>query len=459
MIPANVPTGVKRVAFMGGQGSFGAAQFVGEGTILNRTQQRVTFVIRRVDPLAQTFRLDTGRFVTAIEFWFTAKGSSSNNVVLEIRETELGLPNMTGLAEGILQGSAITVGAWNKITLTRPVYLEAGLEFAMVLLTDDPTHAVALAELGKFDAVANRLVTSQPYTIGTMLKSSNATTWTPEQAADLAFRIYGASFTSATRTVDLGPVRGAVITSLTRSGSTATAICDQPHRLTTGMAAVVSGAVQSAYNGRQVVTVTGPSSFTFTVAGNPVTPATGTILVAVGDTTDLVVMAGVQRVSSVTDVEFVFEQPDGTQTRGGDNALIQLVANLNDPLTLSAVLRGTSTLSPVLFAGTQVLLGNLGESAQYSSRAVPCAAGARVSVTFEALLPSSSGVQVELQTSTGSWQVVAVTTATPVGAGWTEYIYTVASFTAGGTTTRCRLALTGTAAGRPHVRKLRMVVI
>jgi hypothetical protein len=208
-----------------------------------------------------------------------------------------------------------------------------------------------------------------------------------------------------------------------------------------------------------VVTVTGPSSFTFTVAGNPVTPATGTILVAVGDTTDLVVMAGVQRVSSVTDVEFVFEQPDGTQTRGGDNALIQLVANLNDPLTLSAVLRGTSTLSPVLFAGTQVLLGNLGESAQYSSRAVPCAAGARVSVTFEALLPSSSGVQVELQTSTGSWQVVAVTTATPVGAGWTEYIYTVASFTAGGTTTRCRLALTGTAAGRPHVRKLRMVVI
>jgi hypothetical protein len=459
-IPANVPTGAKRVTFLGGQGSFGAARFVGEGTILNRTQRQLTTIETRfVDPLAQTFRLDTGRFVTALDFWFTAKGASANNVVLEIRETQLGLPSSTTLAEGILQGSAITVGAWNKISLTKPVYLEAGVEYAMVLLTDDATHAVALAELGKFDAAANQFVTSQPYTIGTLLKSSNASTWTPEQTADLTFRIYGAAFTSTTRTVSLGPVRGAVITSLTRSGSTATAICDRPHRLTTGMAAVVSGAAESAYNGRQVVTVTGPSSFTFTVAGSPVTPATGTILVAVGDTTDLVVMAGVERINSSTDVEFVLEQPDGTQTRGGDNALIQLAANLNDPLTLSAVLRGTSILSPVLFAGTQVLLGNLGESAQYYSRAVPCAAGARVSVTFEALLPSGSGVQVEVQTSTGSWQAVAVTTATPVGDGWTENIHTVASFTGGGTETRCRLTLTGTAAGRPQVRKLRMVVI
>jgi hypothetical protein len=207
-IPSNVPVGTKRVTFLGNQGSFGAARFIGAGTIVTRTQRQLTTIETRFwDPLAQTFRLDQSRHVTGVDFKFTAKGSTSNKVYLEIRETELGLPNATTLAEGVLQGSAITVGAWNKIALTRPVYLQAGVEYAMVLLTDDPTHAVGLAELGKYDAAAQAYVTSQPYTIGTMLKSSNASTWTPVQESDLTFRMYGALFSSTTRTVDLGQLR------------------------------------------------------------------------------------------------------------------------------------------------------------------------------------------------------------------------------------------------------------
>jgi hypothetical protein len=38
------------------------------------------------------------------------------------------------------------------------------------------------------------------------------------------------------------------------------------------------------------------------VSGSPATPATGTILAVAGDTTDLVALAGVERVSSATDV-------------------------------------------------------------------------------------------------------------------------------------------------------------
>ena len=152
-IPANVPTGIKRVTFLGDQGSFGAGRFIGEGTIITRTQRQLTTIETRFfDPLAQTFRLDASRHVTGVDFKFTAKGSNNNKVYLEIRETELGLPNTTTLAEGVIQGSAITVNAWNKITLTRPVYLDAGVEYSMVLLTDDAIHAVALAELGKYDS-------------------------------------------------------------------------------------------------------------------------------------------------------------------------------------------------------------------------------------------------------------------------------------------------------------------
>lgn len=459
-IPANVPVGAKRVTFLGNQGSFGAARFVGEGTIITRTQRQLTTIeTRYYDPLAQTFRLDASRHVTGVDFKFTAKGSSSNKVFLEIRETELGLPNATTLAEGVLQGSAITVGSWNKISLTRPVYLEAGVEYAMVLLTDDAVHAVALAELGKYDSAAGQFVTSQPYTIGTLLKSSNATTWTPVQEADLSFRMYGANFTSTTRTIALGQLRGATVSSLTRSGSTATLTTSTPHSFVTGQKVVISGATQADYNGAFTVTVTGPTAFTYTVANSPVTPATGTILVAAGDITDLVALAGVERVSSATDAEFIFTKPDGTQIRGADNARIQLAEDVNVPLTLSAILRGTATESPYLFAGSQAVYGNLGETGTYVTRAVPCAANARVSLTFESLLPGASGVTVEFQKSDSTWQTVSQTSSSAVGDGWTEQVFTVASFTAGGTTTRARVTLTGSAAARPQLRQLRLVVI
>lgn len=459
-IPANVPVGTKRVTFLGNQGSFGAARFIGAGTIVTRTQRQLTTIETRFwDPLAQTFRLDQPRHVTGVDFKFTAKGSSSNRVYLEIRETELGLPNATTLAEGVLQGSAITVGAWNKIALTRPVYLQPGVEYAMVLLTDDPTHAVGLAELGKYDSAAQAFVTSQPYTIGTMLKSSNASTWTPVQESDLTFRMYGALFSSTTRTVALGQLRAGTVT-ITRSGTTATATwIGGTHPFATGQKIVHSGANQGDYNGAFTVTVTSPSTYTFTVSGSPATPATGTILAVVGDTTDLVALAGVERVSSATDVEFVFTKPDGGQIRGADNARIQLAEDLNVPLTLSALLRGTTTESPYLFAGTQAVLGNLGETGTYVSRAVPCAAGAKVSATFEALLPGASSVLVEFETGAGTWQAVTLTASTAVGDGWVERTHTVASFTAGGTSTRVRLTLAGSAAARPQLRQLRLVVI
>lgn len=459
-IPANVPTGTKRVTFLGNQGSFGAARFIGSGTILTTTQRQITTIETRFwDPLAQTFRLDQSRHVTGVDFKFTARGSTSNKVYLEIRETEVGLPNATTLAEGVLQGTSIVVGAWNKISLTRPVYLQAGVEYAMVLLTDDALHAVALAELGKFDSDAGQFVTSQPYTIGTMLKSSNASTWTPVQESDLTFRMYGASFTSTSRTVNLGQLRSAAVSSITRSGTTATVTTATAHGFTTGQKVVISGATQTDYNGAFTATVTSTTAFTYTVANSPATPATGTILVASGDITDLMALAGVERVSSATDAQFIFTRPDGTQYRAADNALIQLTEDVNVPLTLSALLTGTTTESPYLFAGTQALYGNLGETGTYVTRAIPCAANAKVSVTFESLIPGGAGVTVEIQKSDSTWQTVSQTSTSAVGDGWFEQVFTVASFASGGSTTRARITLSGTAAARPQVRQLRMVVI
>jgi hypothetical protein len=68
------------------------------------------------------------------------------------------------------------------------------------------------------------------------------------------------------------------VTSITRAGATATATTDQAHGWSTGANVVHSGAGQAEYNGEFTITVTGPTTYTFAVAGTPVTPATGTIV-------------------------------------------------------------------------------------------------------------------------------------------------------------------------------------
>lgn len=67
------------------------------------------------------------------------------------------------------------------------------------------------------------------------------------------------------------------VSSLTSAGGTATATTAAPHGYATGDFVTIAGADQAAYNGEVQVTVTGASTFTYPVAGGPVTPATGTI--------------------------------------------------------------------------------------------------------------------------------------------------------------------------------------
>ena len=70
------------------------------------------------------------------------------------------------------------------------------------------------------------------------------------------------------------------VTSLTRSGSTATVTTGAAHGWTVGADVWIDGADQSEYNGNTVITaVPSSTTFEFTVPGTPATPATGTIVV------------------------------------------------------------------------------------------------------------------------------------------------------------------------------------
>jgi hypothetical protein len=467
-IPANVPTGVRAVTCLGSLGSFGTAEFFGEGEEVQtltttRVVRRRRRPARRVDPLAQTFRLDQSRWITSMDVQFKTIGDEDKPVVLEIREVELGLPNSVSLGEGTIDMSTVSTTGWTRITLDRPVWLQAEVEYAMVLLSDDAFHAVALAQGGKYDPVAERFVTSQPYTVGTLLKSSNASTWTPFQEADLTFKLNAARFTSTNEIISLGPIAFATASSLTRSSTIATLVSTglvaKLGGLVSGGTIVVSGADQGSYNGAFEVTVVDADTVTFTVTGSPVTPATGTILVAPGLTSDLLTIADIERPVSAANVEFIYAKTDGSTIRSDSDGRVELTERITQGLSLSMQLTGTATESPYVFAGTQSILGNTANSATYVSRAFPCAANKRVSVTFEAYVPSAASVVVEVQKSDGTYQAVSQTAAVPVGDEWVEFQHSLTSFTAGGLETRVRLTLNGTPASRPLVRELRAVVI
>lgn len=203
-LPANIPAGVKRVAFIGDRGSRGLAQFTGRGTITVEERRRVT-VVQRYDPLAQTFMLLTeGRHIAAVGLWFEDIGTKP--ITVQIRETANGLPTGTVLSETRMLASELQAAPNETVIRFTPIFIEALRELAIVILTDDATHSVAIAEVGQYDKRQKKYVTEQTYTTGVMLSSSNASTWTPHNNADLAFKLYGARFTQDSLTVDLESV-------------------------------------------------------------------------------------------------------------------------------------------------------------------------------------------------------------------------------------------------------------
>jgi len=208
-IPANIPAGSKRVQFDGASGSHGEAFFVGAGRITNETRRLVTTQVQTwwwamSDPLAQTFSLPESTQIGAVDLWFSEKGTTP--VVVQIRETSNGVPTRQVVGEKRLVPADINTTTHTRVTFPAPVQLTAGAEYAIVVLCDDAVTALRIAELGKYDSTAQKWVTSQPYQVGVLLSSSNASTWTPHQDRDMTFVLHKAVFTQTNKTVALGNV-------------------------------------------------------------------------------------------------------------------------------------------------------------------------------------------------------------------------------------------------------------
>lgn len=243
-IPPNVAAGAKLVLFTGTLGSRGQQLFTGQGTALLREQQNVTAeswqlsnppppstseddvvigpsvgptgsggtrntspkcgqiaqILFGIDPLAQTFMVDAPMQCAGVDLRFTAKGSGL--VLVQLRATSNGVPAAEVLAEARVLPEAINLDADTRVTWA-PTLLQAQREYALVVLCDDATTALAVAELGKQDPVRG-YVTSQPYQVGVLLSSSNASTWMPHQDRDLTFALLAARYAETERVIELG---------------------------------------------------------------------------------------------------------------------------------------------------------------------------------------------------------------------------------------------------------------
>jgi VCBS repeat-containing protein len=83
------------------------------------------------------------------------------------------------------------------------------------------------------------------------------------------------------------------VTALVRDGSTVTATTGIAHGFATGHPVRIDGAIEADYNGVFTVTATGAKTFSYTVAGTPASPASGTIHATAEDTTRTFAAPGV----------------------------------------------------------------------------------------------------------------------------------------------------------------------
>lgn len=383
-IPESIPAGAKSVLFEG-TASRASATFVGQGTLNVRTMQDVTtFITRRwnqkVDPLAQTFTLDRDVQLAGVDLWFTAIGG---DVRVQLRETEVGFPSRTVLAHTRVEANSIATATSTRVLFEGPVALKAETEYALVIMADDAVTELALAEVGTFDTHKQTWVTAQPYTVGTLLSSSNASTWTAHQDKDLAFRLLEARFTPDLA-VNLGTME-----------------------LTNHTDVMLFGIID--------------------------TPSTG------------------------TSVNFELTMPDGGALRIANGQTLRLDAPTSGTMSITAHLTGTEAASPVLYPGTQALLGTVAAEADYYSRSIPATGATKAVLVYDALVPSGATVTAEIQKDNGTWAALTVDGTTEQGDGLVEY--RLSSALSSVDSIKIRLLLTGSSAARPRVRNIRLMAV
>ena len=159
--------------------------------------------VRYTDPLAQSFVIDKkgGIFVSSVELYFGAKDTALP-VSVQLREMSNGSPTqrIVPFGEKTLSPADVNVSAdgssSTKFSFPSPVYLENGNEFCIVVMSNSNVYTCWVSEMGQKDIATNDFIDQQPYA-GSLFKSQNNSTWTPDQMKDLKIKINRCVFSTS----------------------------------------------------------------------------------------------------------------------------------------------------------------------------------------------------------------------------------------------------------------------
>lgn len=175
-------------------------------------------------------------------------------------------------------------------------------------------------------------------------------------------------------------------------------------------------------------------------------------IVDVSSATELIALTGIEAPTADVSMELRFKK-GSHEFSLSPMAVLSLPEGLEGEYEVEAILRGSERSTPVFFGDAQIVLGALGSEGTYETRAFEAGAGNRLTVQFEAALPGSAAIKVEGLMGDGTWQELTRADHKEVEAGWYAYVYKLSELT--GQTTKIKLTLSGNAAARPRVRRLK----
>jgi hypothetical protein len=163
---------------------------------------------------------------------------------------------------------------------------------------------------------------------------------------------------------------------------------------------------------------------------------------------DLQVRAAIDLPSPECRVVFEIVRTNGEIFRLLPYQVLQLQEYITETVELRAILTGTQKLSPVLYAGPQLLSGSIRTAGEYVSRAFNFGNAVRLTSYFKAMLPAGSTVTLEYDKADDVWIAVPLIANEALSdPAWVEKKYEKTPITAA--QGRLRVKITGGPASRP----------
>lgn len=177
--------------------------------------------------------------------------------------------------------------------------------------------------------------------------------------------------------------------------------------------------------------------------------------VTLSNCSDLRIRATVQLPTDRCALHFELRRAGSDPIVALPNVPIEFDSYLNGVFELWAVLKGTETVSPVLYPGVTVIAGSIRTEGTYVSRAFAAGTGVEMIAYYKTFAPAGATVTASIDKTDLVWEALPAPTIEALNDGWTERKQVRSGITAD--LVRIKLALTGGPAARVKVEEPRFL--